>query len=96
MPKTTKPGASGSERSLAAKVAAHTRWATSDPVEGTQAARDAGPGNLTYWERRVDPDGALTAKERARRAESAKRAHFASLALASAKARRARSAGGKP
>lgn len=85
--------ASRAERSLAAKVAAHTRWANEDPVEGTAAARRAGPGQRSYWEQRVDPTGSLSAAERARRAESAKKAHYAALALASARSRRIRATG---
>ena len=40
--------------------------------------------------REVDPDGTLPEPERRRRAECAKRAHFQRMALARAKARRAR------
>lgn len=83
--------ATPTERSLAAQVAAHTRWANADPVQGTEAARRAGPGQRDYWERKVDPDATLAPAERARRAESARRAHFAALALKSARARRLRS-----
>jgi hypothetical protein len=43
---------------------------------------------LTRFEREVDPDGTLDPQERARRAEHARSAHFARLALASAKAKR--------
>ena len=47
---------------------------------------------LDRFEREVDPDGVLDITERQRRAEHAKKAHFARLALASARARRARKA----
>lgn len=40
--------------------------------------------------REVDPDGTLPEAERLRRAESARKAYYQRLALASAKARRAR------
>jgi hypothetical protein len=43
---------------------------------------------MTYWERKVDPDGQLDAHERARRAEHARKSYYASLALKSAIARR--------
>jgi hypothetical protein len=59
-----------------------------DAHEVTRAARQA------FWnkfERDVDPEGVLPPEERARRAEMARKAHFARLALASAKARRKRS-----
>jgi len=79
------------QRSLRARIAAKKRWSQSDPVEGTAAARAAGPGQMAYWLRRVDPDESLPAQERQRRAESAKAAHFLVLALKSAKARGARS-----
>ncbi len=80
---------SDSARSLAGKIAAHTRWsAEPDRTAATQKARDA---FLARFEEQVDPDGQLTPQERARRAESARKAHFQRLALESAKARRRRS-----
>lgn len=80
------------ERSLIARIAASERWAVEpDRRAATAAARAASPVSITYFEKQVDPDGVLTASERQRRAESARKAHYARLALASAKARRARS-----
>ena len=77
-----------STRSQIAKVAAHTSWAmTEDRSARTQPARDA---LMAKFETQVDPDGRLSPEERAVRAESARRAHFQKLALASAKARRKR------
>ncbi len=73
------------QRALAARIAAHSKWAVTDPTEGTAAARAA---FLDRFEREVDPDGVLPAGERARRAEHLRKAHFQRLALASAKARR--------
>jgi hypothetical protein len=73
------------ERSLRAKLAAHERWARQDGRTGTEKARAA---FLAGFEAKVDPDGVLSPEERRRRAESARKAHFARLALASAKARR--------
>ena len=43
---------------------------------------------LSRFEREVDPDGVLTAGERARRAEAARRAYFTRLAFQSSRARR--------
>src|SRR5262245_32896675 len=76
-------------RSLRARLAAHTKWAnTSDPSAATAPARAA---FLDRFERQVDPDGTLPPEERARRAEHARKAHFARLALRSAQARARRS-----
>jgi hypothetical protein len=50
---------------------------------------------MRRFEREVDPDGTLDPAERARRAENARKAYFASLALKSAVSRRkARGAAG--
>lgn len=74
------------ERRLRAQIAAYTSWAnTADPTKRTEPARRAA---LARFERQVDPDGVLPVEERQRRAAAAKSAYFASLALASAKARR--------
>jgi hypothetical protein len=76
------------QRSLRARLAAHESWAaTEDPTARTAPAREA---FLDRFERQVDPDGVLDPAERARRGESARKAHFTRLALASSKARRAR------
>jgi hypothetical protein len=74
------------QRSLRARIAAHTSWAnTSDRSARTAAARKAA---YDRFEQQVDPDGALPAEERAQRATNARKAHFARLALLSARARR--------
>lgn len=74
------------ERILVAQIAAHASWAnTSDPAARTAPARKAA---LERFERQVDPDGTLSATERERRAEHARKAYFARLALLSAQARR--------
>ena len=74
------------ERSMRARLAAHVSWAkTPDPAARTRAGRDA---FLARFEREVDPDGTLDPEERSRRADHARSAYFARLALASAKARR--------
>lgn len=75
-----------SERKLRAQAAAHTSWAnTSDPSARTAPARRAA---LARFEREVDPDGTMPPAERARRAESARKAYFTTLALKSAQTRR--------
>lgn len=74
------------ERRLAAQVAAYTSWAhTPDRTARTAPARAA---MLAKFELEVDPDGQLPPDERARRAESARKAHFSRLALKSARSRR--------
>lgn len=78
---------SPAQRSLRARIAALHLHAGVDGRAHTEKARAAGPGQLAYWERKVDPDRALPEGERHRRAEAAKRAHFLALALKSAKAR---------
>ena len=72
------------QRSLRARLAAHSKWANTDPVEGTAAARKAA---LDRFEKQVDPDGTLAPAERARRATHARKAYFTKLALKSAQAR---------
>ena len=79
------------QRTLRAQAAAHASWArTSDPAARTRPGREAA---LARFLREVDPDEALPEDERHRRAEHARRAHMASLALKSSKARRARAEG---
>jgi hypothetical protein len=80
-------------RSVNATIAALSRWSREDGVTGTEPARKAGPGQLEYWAREVDPNGQLTERERERRAKAAKRAHFLRLARKSAEARRRPEAG---
>lgn len=74
------------QRSLRARIAAHTSWANEeDRSRRTAAARTAAADRFA---REVDPDGVLPPEERARRAESARKAHFCRMAKASAAARR--------
>ncbi|MDX3662373.1 hypothetical protein PV646_34145 [Streptomyces sp. ID05-26A] len=76
------------DRSLRARIAAHTSWAnTADPTARTAAARQA---SLDRFEKQVDPDGTMDPAERSRRAESAKKAHFLKMAARSAEVRRAK------
>lgn len=78
-----------SERTMRARLAAHTLHARRDPKETTRPARDA---FMARFENEVDPEGILPAEERQRRAESLRRAYFTKLALKSAQARRKASA----
>lgn len=77
------------QRRLRAQIAANTRWSRENP---TANAIRAQAGLLAKFEREVDPDGTLPPAERARRVESAKRAHFQRLALRSAQSRRRKAA----
>lgn len=75
-----------SERNLRAQIAAHASWAhTPDRTARTAPARRA---LAARFEHEVDPDGLLPAAERAKRAENARKAYYARLALTSAVARR--------
>ena len=74
------------ERALRASIAAHESWARTDD----RAARLA-PARRAFADSfadKVDPDHKLPPAERARRAESARKAHYQRLALKSAQARR--------
>ena len=90
-PTSGEQGLSPAERSLRARMAAHTMHARHDARETTAAARSA---FLARFEIEVDPDGILSPEERRRRVEHARRAYFTRLALASAKARRSKRSGG--
>lgn len=79
-----------SERRLRAQLAAHTSWANT-----TDRTRRTAPGRAAAMERfydEVDPERALPPDERERRANSARKAYFAGLALKSAQARRRKAA----
>lgn len=71
------------------RIGAYTLHARHDAKETTAKARET---FLSKFERDVDPDGTLPPEERTRRAEYARKAHFARLALQSAEARRAKRA----
>lgn len=72
-------------------MASNTSWAnTPDRPARTAPARKAA---LDRFEHQVDPEGVLTAEERAKRAENARRAHFQRMAYKSAKARQRRKNG---
>ncbi|GGQ48527.1 hypothetical protein Saso_46980 [Streptomyces asoensis] len=79
------------ERSLRARLAAHTSWAnTLDPASRTAKARAAAAGRFEKQARELHPGA--TDEQIARAAEHLKRAHAQRMALASAKARRAKKA----
>ena len=80
---TTSPA----ERSLRARLAAYAMHAQHDSRDTSAPGRAA---FLARFETDVDPDGRLDPEERRRRAEHARSAYFARLALASVAARRAR------
>lgn len=73
------------ERSLRARIAAHSLHASRDSRELTRPARKAFEDR---FEAQVDPEGVLSPEERRRRAGHAMRAYMGSLALKSARARR--------
>lgn len=75
------------ELSVRARIGAYSLHAKHDPRETTSKARSA---FLAKFQTEVDPDGLLPEAERLRRAEAARRAHFARLALRSAVKRRRR------
>ena len=52
----------------------------------TAPARKASPQSLDYWAAKIDPDAALPAEERYRRAGHARKAYMYRLALKSAQA----------
>ena len=72
------------QRSLRARLAAHSLHAQVDSVAHTAPAREA---FLARFEAEVDPEGILPEAERRRRADQARSAYFARLALASSRAR---------
>ena len=80
------------ERTLRARIAAHALHAKHD---SSQLAATARAGLLAKFEAQVDPDGTLPPKERHRRAEHLRKAHYARLALQSARSRREKSARSK-
>lgn len=79
------------ERSLRARLAAHTRWAATPPAERsviTAKARRNAPGSLDWHMAQVDPEGRYSEADRRKMAENHRSAYFQRLALQSAKARR--------
>jgi hypothetical protein len=82
---------SPAERSLRAKAAAYRLHSLYDSRELTANARAAFRDRFA---KQVDPDGILPEAERQRRAECARKAHFAALAAKSVRARRVRKQAG--
>src|SRR2546421_10548690 len=79
-----------SRRTLIARIAASERWAKEpDRAKATAPAR---AGLEARFEREVDPDGILPPDELARRAKSAKTAHYSRMAPARPNPRAARCA----
>ena len=77
--------------SLRAKIAANTRWSREDPAANAQRGQ---AGLRARFDREVrEAEPGLSEAEYARRAESARKAHMARLALASSRVR-ARKGGG--
>lgn len=77
-----------SDRALIARIAAHTRWAgEADRAAATAPARK---GLEAKWAAQVDPDGVLAPDELERRVQNLRQAHMQRMALASARARRAK------
>lgn len=77
-----------SERSLRASLAAHTRWASTSTADRRRQAERGQAALRAKLAREIDPDGIMPPAELDRRLSNAVAAHFAKLALASAKARR--------
>ena len=90
-PSPSRPGleASPAERTLRARAAAYRMHSLHDSREVTANARSAFNDRFA---RQVDPENRLSAQERARRADCARKAFYATLAARSAEARRARRA----
>jgi hypothetical protein len=73
--------------SLLGRIGAHIAHSRHDSRELTAKARAT---FLDKFEQEVDPDGVLSPEERQRRAQHARSAHMARLALLSAELRRKR------
>lgn len=77
------------EMALRGRIGGYRTQATHNPQDTTAKARAT---FLASFEDQVDPERALSAEERQRRATAARKAHMARLTHASIRARRARSA----
>lgn len=75
------------QRSQRARTAALSRWANEDPTGQVISMQR---GIQKRFEREVDPDETLPLAERQRRAEAARKAHMARIALKSSRVRAAR------
>lgn len=85
MPNEPRKSYDSAEMARRGRLGAWTTHSLHDPRETTQNARDA---FLRRFERAVDPDGVLSADERMRRAEAAKKLYFTRLAYRSTEKRR--------
>jgi hypothetical protein len=83
----SKPPLTPERRALLGRIGGYAKSARVNGIEGTEAARAAGPGRMAYWEDKVDPTRSLPEGERERRAEAGRKAHFSRLAYLSARAR---------
>jgi hypothetical protein len=88
-PSPAREAGDPAERSLRARLAAYAMHAQHDSRETSANGRAA---FRAKFDREVDPEGLLDPQERRRRAEQARRAYFARLSLAAAKARQAKRA----
>lgn len=77
------------ERTLRAQLAAHTSWANSPDWSARTAPARAG-FEARFDKAVIEKHGVLPPREHAKRAEAYRKAYFAALALASARARSAR------
>lgn len=73
------------QRTQHAKIAANTRWGK--VVDRRAATAPATRAWHARFEQLADPDGVMTPEQRAKAAESLKRAHFQRMALKSAQVR---------
>lgn len=93
MPSVERSNLTAGQRSQRSAIAASAWYATAtrEQVDARAAnARRNSPADISYWERRIDPDGRLSPEERTRRASYAKKLHFLRLAFKSSKARSAK------
>ena len=73
------------------RIGAHRSWAnTVDRTARTQRTRDASPGGIDYWLKRLDADrfAEATDEQRLAAAQSLKSAHYSEMALKSARSRK--------
>ena len=83
------PGVSldAAQRRMRAQVAINTRLSRMTPDDRRQSTSAARRAALQRFERQVDPDGTMDPRERAERAEYARRAYFTAMAMKSAQSR---------
>lgn len=87
---TRRRSETSAERALHSRAASHQRWA--QEPDRSAATAPARAGLQARFERQVDPNGVLDPVERAKRAESARKAFYADLTRKSIAARRRRKA----